>query len=419
MSTAPRILFVDGGAGAAGDMILAALLDLGVPLSPLRRALGTLPLPTWSLSTTKVERDGLAARSVRVRLRERPQLRHDLVGAPGAHGHAHRTLQDLERIVRAGKLPARVRDRALAVFRRLVEAEGQVHGIPPAKVHLHEVGAADAVIDIVGACLALEALAPDRIVVSPLTTGHGTVDSAHGRLPVPAPATALLIRGAPVQAGEAAGERLTPTGAAILTTVADAWGPAPLMIPRAVGYGTGVRTFSPGPNVLRMMLGDGHGETGEGAHGGEHVLVMQANVDDATPQALAFACERLFASGALEVYTAPVVMKKGRAGHALTVLGRPEDLDRLADVLLRETTTLGLRHHVERRIELGRRLETVETPHGTVRLKVGTWDGEVLQAWPEYEDCAAAARKAGVPLREVQAAALLAWRRPARPGRKR
>ena len=412
MST--RILFLDGGAGAAGDMILAALLDLGVPLSPIRRALGTLPLPTWSLSTAKVERDGLAARVARVRLRARPALRHDLVGVPGAHGHAHRTLADLEKIVRAGKLPERVRDRALAIFRRLVEAEGEVHGIPAAKVHLHEVGATDAVIDVVGACLALEALAPDRVVVSSLTTGHGTVDSAHGRLPIPAPATALLVRGVPVQAGEAAGERLTPTGAAILTTVADAWGPAPPMIPRAVGYGTGTRTFSPGPNVLRAMLGDGHGEASVEGHGGEHVLVLQANVDDATPQALAFACERLFAAGALEVYTTPVLMKKGRAGHALTVLGRPEDLQALAEVLLRETTTLGLRHRLERRIELARRLEPVDTPHGTIRIKVGTRDGEVLQAWPEYEDCAAAAKKTGVPLREVQAAALTAWRRPAR-----
>jgi uncharacterized protein (DUF111 family) len=370
VSRAPRILFMDGTAGASGDMILGALVDVGVPLAALRRGLAGLPLPAWSLSSTKVERDGLAVRRVRVRLREAPAPHHDLVGAPGAHGHTHRTLRDLERIVRAGKLPGRVRDRALAIFRRLVEAEGQVHGIPPEKVHLHEVGATDAVVDVVGACLALEALALDRLVVSPLTTGHGTVQCAHGLLPVPAPATALLLRGVPIQAGEPAGERLTPTGAAI--------------------------------------LGDGQAQAG--AHGGEHVLVLQANVDDATPQALAFACERLLETGALEVYTEAVLMKKGRAGHKLTVLARPDDLDRLADVLLRETTTLGLRHRLERRIELTRTLVAVPTPHGKIRVKVGTREGEVLQAWPEYEDCAAAARRAGVPLRRVQAAALDAWR---------
>jgi len=186
------------------------------------------------------------------------------------------------------------------------------------------------------------------------------------------------------------------------------------MIPRAVGYGAGVRTFSPGPNVLRVVLGDGTEEAAEGGHGGEHVLVLQANVDDATPQTLAFACERLFEAGALEVYTTPVVMKKGRAGHALTVLARPEDLERLSGVLLRETTTLGLRYRMERRIELARRLVQVETPHGAVRIKVGTRDGEELQAWPEYEDCAAAARKGGVPLRRVQTEALLAFRRRSR-----
>jgi uncharacterized protein (TIGR00299 family) protein len=408
VSRAPRILFMDGTAGASGDMILGALVDVGVPLAALRRGLAGLPLPAWSLSSTKVERDGLAVRRVRVRLREAPAPHHDLVGAPGAHGHTHRTLRDLERIVRAGKLPGRVRDRALAIFRRLVEAEGQVHGIPPEKVHLHEVGATDAVVDVVGACLALEALALDRLVVSPLTTGHGTVQCAHGLLPVPAPATALLLRGVPIQAGEPAGERLTPTGAAILTTLADAWGPMPAMVPHAIGYGAGERTFHPGPNALRAVLGDGQAQAG--AHGGEHVLVLQANVDDATPQALAFACERLLETGALEVYTEAVLMKKGRAGHKLTVLARPDDLDRLADVLLRETTTLGLRHRLERRIELTRTLVAVPTPHGKIRVKVGTREGEVLQAWPEYEDCAAAARRAGVPLRRVQAAALDAWR---------
>jgi uncharacterized protein (DUF111 family) len=185
------------------------------------------------------------------------------------------------------------------------------------------------------------------------------------------------------------------------------------MVPRAVGYGAGLRSFRPGPNVLRAVLGESPGvrnrtETG---HGGEHVLVLQANVDDATPQVLAFACERLFEAGALEVYTTPVLMKKGRAGHALTVLARPDDLERLADVLLRETTTLGLRHRLERRIELARTRVPVPTSHGTIRVKVGTREGDVLQAWPEYEDCAAAARRASVPLREVQAEALLAFRR--------
>jgi uncharacterized protein (TIGR00299 family) protein len=405
-----RVLFVDGSAGASGDMILGALVDAGVSPAALRRGLASLPIGAFSLSAARVTRDGLAARKVTVRLREPHAPRHDVVGGPGAHGPEHRTLADLERILRRAQLPPRVRDRSLSVFRRLVAAEGQVHGIPPERVHLHEVGAADAVVDVVGACLALEMLGVERVVVSPLTTGFGTVRCAHGLLPVPAPATALLVRGVPVLAGESEGERLTPTGAAILTEVADAWGPMPAMVPRAVGYGAGDRAFAHGPNALRVLVGDAAEHDRPGAHGGPRVLVLEANVDDATPQALAYAAERLFEAGALEVYTVPAVMKKGRAGAALTVLGREEALAALSDVLLRETTTLGLRWRLDHRIELERELQTVSTPYGRVRVKVAGRDGEVLNAWPEYEDCAEAARRRGVPVREVQQAALFAWR---------
>jgi uncharacterized protein (TIGR00299 family) protein len=390
-----KTLFVDGSAGAGGDMILGALIDLGAPVSRIRNALRTLPLDGWTLSARRIDSHGIAARKARVRVRSSSG------GPPATWGR-------ISRIVRAGELETAVRNGSLEVFRRLFEAEAEVHGTPPDRVHLHEAGGVDAVVDIVGSCLALSMLAPDRIVVSPLTTGFGSVRCRHGLYPVPAPATALLVRGLPVAAGDVEGERLTPTAAALLATVADAWGPMPMMRPTAVGYGAGDRDFGDRPNLLRMILGeaglggraDGHGET----------AVIECTVDDATPQVLAYTASRLFEAGALDVHTTAVLMKKGRPGHLLTALARPEDLHAVAEELLRESTTLGLRYRIEGRIEMDRAVRRVRTRYGTVRVKSGSLGGRELQAWPEYEDCAALARKSGVPLKRIQEAALEAYR---------
>ncbi|HKQ61895.1 MAG TPA: nickel pincer cofactor biosynthesis protein LarC, partial [Candidatus Polarisedimenticolaceae bacterium] len=314
-------------------------------------------------------------------------------------------------VLRRSKLPPAVRERSLAVFRRLIEAEAAAHGLSPERVHLHEAGGTDAILDVVGACFGIERLAPARIVVSPLTTGFGSVRCAHGVYPVPGPATLLLTRGVPLRAGTIEVERLTPTGAALLTTLADEWGPPPPFRPLAVGYGAGARDLGDTPNLLRLVLGEADaGEPAGPTGAADEVVVLECALDDSTPQALAYAAERLLAAGALDVYTTAVTMKKGRAGHLLTVLARPERFADLTRLLLAETTTLGLRHRVERRIELERELRRVRTPFGTVRLKLGRRDGQLLQVTPEYEDCAALAARRGVPLRVVQRAALAAHR---------
>lgn len=402
MSGTRRILFVDASAGASGDMVLGALVDVGVPLARIREALATLPLRGFRIASRRVTRAGLTLRRIEVSVTA-PQPARDWA--------------DLSGILRKGKLEPAVRDRALAIFRRLVEAEAEVHGLPVDRVHLHEAGAVDAIVDVVGAAVGLAHLAPDRIVVSPLTTGYGTVTCEHGAYPVPAPATALLVRGAPVRGGDIEGERLTPTGAAILAEVADAWGSLPAMRPARVGYGAGARDFPGTPNALRMIVGSGE-PASEPAPAGE-VLVLEVTLDDAPPQTLAYASERLLAAGALEVFATPVHMKKGRSGQLLTVLARPEDLDPLAAIVFAETTTLGLRHRREGRIELERRVDRVRTELGPVRVKVGLHAGRITQVWPEYEDCAAIARRRGVPLKEVQRVALAAHRRPSeRPAAK-
>jgi len=392
-----RLLFVDGSAGAAGDMILAALLELGVSSTAVRRALKTLPIEGWTLRTTKVTRAGLSARKVHVGVRS-PQ--------PARRGAA------IAKIVRAGKLEPRVRRRALAIFGRLIEAEAEAHGVPENRVHLHEAGAVDAIVDVVGACVALELLDVDRIVASPLTTGFGSVQCAHGTYPVPAPATLLLSRGIPVQAGLLEGERLTPTGAAILATIVDEWTALPPMLPKKIGLGAGDRDLGSTPNILRMVLGEAVAisESGSGGEPGE-VVVLECTLDDATPQSLGYAADRLLEAGALDVFTAPVTMKKSRPGHHLTCLAAPERMQVLTRILFEETSTLGLRHRRERRIELVREWKRVSTPYGRVRVKIARLDGRELQVWPEYDDCAALARRHSVPFQTIQQAALFAYRR--------
>ena len=386
-----KILYVDAFAGASGDMILGALVDLGVPLKVIREAVMSLPVDRWRLSSRKVNRQGIAARLVRV-------------GTP-PEGEA-RGWKEISRILRAGSLHLPVRDRALRIFRRLLEAEAKVHGLPLEKVHLHEAGALDAIIDVVGACAGLNHLAPDRILVSPLVTGGGIVRCRHGEYPVPAPATLRLIEGVPSTSGDLPGERLTPTGAAILTTVADDWGSMPAMVLRRSGYGSGTRDFPGRPTVLRMMLGDA-----AGSGGADEVVVLECTLDDTVPQILAHTAGRLLDEGALDVWTTPVQMKKGRAGLTITVLAREDRFQALAGILLEETGSLGLRYRRESRLELERESTPVRTRFGTIRIKTGILAGRPARSWPEYEDCAKAARTRNVPLREVQDAALLAWQK--------
>jgi uncharacterized protein (TIGR00299 family) protein len=287
VSEAERILWIDATAGAAGDMILAALVDAGAPISSVRRAVSSVGLAGVRLRASRVTRGGLAAERIEVRVagaaRDDRHVTHE-------HGHG-RSWREIRGTIAAANLPAPVRDRALVIFRRLVEAEGRAHGLAPERVHLHEAGAADAIADVVGCCAALHALAPDRIVVSPLTTGSGTVDCAHGTYPVPGPAASVLLEGVPLSGVDAEGERLTPTGAAVLTSIAHAWGGPPAMTLRSIGVGAGGRDTPDRPNVVRALVGEAAWRQDAPAVRPEDgdVLVIEFTVDDATPQLLSYA----------------------------------------------------------------------------------------------------------------------------------
>ena len=408
MSGHETVLWIDAAAGASGDMLLGALVDLGAPFTNVKRAVASLGLRGVRLSRHAVVRGAVAATKIDVAIAGHDDDDHHHVHA--GHGHAHnhgRTLGAIRKVIANAPIDPAVRDRALVVFRRLVEAEGEAHGLPAADVHLHEAGAVDAIADVVGVCAALHAIGPDRIVVSPMTTGSGTVACAHGLYPVPGPATSVLLRGAPLSGLEAGGERLTPTGAAILTSIATEYGGLPRMTLTGVGHGAGTRDYPERPNIVRALLGTRPVPVPQrGAAGpGPEVVVVEFTVDDATPQLVAYAIERLIAAGALDVHTSSVQMKKGRSGHQITALSRPENFDAVARAALVETTTLGLRFRTEGRLELDREVEKVATPYGVVRVKVGRLEGVEVHRTPEYEDCAAAARKHKVPLLTVQQAA--------------
>jgi uncharacterized protein (TIGR00299 family) protein len=422
MNAGEKVLWLDATAGASGDMILGALVGCGAPWTVVTRAIAALRLRGVRLARRAVVRGAVAATKIDVTVSGTTRDDHHVHTQRGGRGHGHgRTLSDIRKIVAGAPIDSAIRDRALVIFRRLVEAEGEAHGLAPGSVHLHEAGAADAIADVVGACAALHALGPGRIVVSPLTTGSGTVACAHGLYPVPGPATSLLLRGAPLTGIEADGERLTPTGAAILTSIANVYGGPPGMTLTRVGNGAGARDYPERPNVVRALLGriSAAGQRAASPAQAPEVVVVEFNVDDATPQLLAYAAERLFAAGALDVHTTPVQMKKGRAGHQVTALARPEDLDAVTHAVLTETTTLGLRLRREERIELERAIERVATRYGVLRVKVGRLDGTEVHATPEYDDCAAAARKHRVSLLRVQQAALEARALRKSPGRRR
>lgn len=402
-----RCGYFDCFCGAAGDMILAAMIDAGLPAAFLRDVVERLRLPGVAVEAERVRTHGLAATRVRV---VTPPA--DAGGSPPSHRH----LPEILRAIAQAGLSSPVAERAASVFRRLAEAEAAVHGIAVERIHFHEVGAADAIVDVVGACAGAAELGLERIVCSPIPPGSGTVTCEHGVLPVPAPATAHLLKGVPLAACDEPGELVTPTGAAILTTLADAYGPLPALRIASVGMGAGTRPGTTRPNVMRLLIGQiepqAHQTDPPDAQSSleqDHVVVLEAHVDDAAGQTLAFACERLLTAGALDAFVVPIIMKKGRPGQLLTVLARPQDAGVLERVVLAQTTTFGVRRHACNRTKLARRHETVATAFGPIRVKIGLSGNEFVRAWPEYDDCAAAAQRSGATLHEVQQAALAAW----------
>jgi hypothetical protein len=376
--------------GIAGDMTLAALVSAGWPEAELQRLPARLGLEGVEIGVSRVRRGPFAATHVSVR-------------APARQPHRH--LHHIEAILARADLPEPVRERARGVFRRLAEAEAEVHGSTVEKVHFHEVGAVDAIVDIAGALLGLESLGVGSVSASELPLGGGSVDSEHGRIPVPAPATALLLRGAPVRGGPVEAELVTPTGAALLATLARSWGASPPMRLSTVGTGAGTREFPDHPNILRVLVG----EVLEPAPLERTVAVLETALDDENPQVVAATVARLLADGALDAMVAPVSMKKGRSGLWLVVICEPADARRLAEGLLTGTSTLGVRVRQESRFELPRRILKVGTEFGEVVLKVATLPGGGERATPEFDSVQAAAERTGATLRQVSEAALRAF----------
>jgi uncharacterized protein (TIGR00299 family) protein len=443
-----RVAYFDCASGASGDMVLGALVDLGLPLDRLRAELAKLDLHGYRLEARKVDRAGLQATKVDVIVEGEPgpspvavnvnlNVNVPVPGPPAeqghshshdhshphghshshdhdhshghsheqAHAHPHRALSDILRMIDRSGLETRVKHRAAELFQRLGEAEAAVHGTDTEHVTFHEVGAVDSIVDVVGAVIGLGWLDVDRFVASPLNVGSGTVKIAHGEYPVPPPATLRLLAGVPMY-GNGVGELLTPTGALLVTAYAGGYGPLPPLKLEGAGHGAGSRDTPSRPNVLRLIVGD---EAVSPSAGGGTVLVMESEMDDMSPQLFGPLLDRLLGAGALDAYYTPVQMKKGRPGVLLTVIAEPVRRSAIEDLLFAETTTLGVRWHEWERTVLDRESVPVETEYGTISVKVGRRQGRVTNVQPEFEDCLARARAASRPVKEVWAAALSAY----------
>lgn len=386
-----RTAYFDCFIGAGGDMIVGSLLDAGCDFEALRAELARLPLPGYELSVERVHRGGIAGTKFNV------QVAHE--------GHPHRHLDQILGMIDAAALAPRATERAKKVFRRLGEAEAKVHNLPMDHIHFHEVGAVDSILDIVGSCVAMELLHIDRVLCSPLPGGHGTVSTEHGLLPVPAPATAQLLVGARTAGDDLAGEVLTPTAAALFTTLSESFGPMPPMSLASVGYGAGTKSHATMPSLLRVFLGseDDHGDT-------DSVMELSANIDDCSGEILGAVIEKLLSGGCLDAWASPIVMKKSRPAWMLSALCYAGDAAAAERIIFTETTTFGVRSNLRGRTKLQRRHQTVQTPYGPVRVKLGQDGEQVLTASPEFSDCQTAAACHHVSIREVMAAALQAYR---------
>ena len=384
-----KLAHFDCFSGISGDMTLGALVDAGADLATLKSELQRLGLKGWQISAERVKRGALFAAHIKVASTEH---------------HHHRGLTTILDLIDRAELAPRIKARASSIFRRLGEAEAKVHQVELDKVHFHEVGAVDAIIDIVGAAIGFELLGIDEFSCSAFDVGSGTVKTAHGILPVPAPATAELLRGAPSYSSGVQCELVTPTGAAIATTLATRFSEMPPMQIASVGYGAGSADLPDRPNVVRLLVGVSTAME-KGEHWDPPITVIEANLDDMSPQIYGYFVDQALAAGALDVFSSSVQMKKNRPGLLVTLLAEPENLNRLIDLVFRETTTIGVRTHEVRRRTLQRELVAVATPLGEIRVKVSRLNGTMLNAAPEYEDCQRIAAQKGIPLKEVLALA--------------
>ena len=376
-----KIAYFDCFSGASGDMILGSLIDAGLSPKRLREQLKKLRIPTVHLRVKKVLKGGISATQV-------------MVEGKGEK-RSHRNLKEILRIVERSGVEAEVKEKSKEIFKRIALVEAKIHQTPMEEVHFHELGGLDSIVDIVGSVWGIRQLGIEKIYVSKVNVGSGFVKCEHGILPVPAPATLFLMEGKPIYSSGVERELLTPTGAAILTTLSSEFGSMPLMNVDRVGCGAGRDNLSH-PNLLRLIIG-----TSESISGKEEVVVIETNIDDMNPQFYDYVMERLLAMEVLEVFITPILMKKNRPGHLITIICSSEKLPSVTKFLLRETTTLGLRWHQEGRAKTDREILTQETKYGKIRFKLAKWEGKVVNLSPEYEDCKRLALAKRVPLKEV------------------
>jgi len=399
-----RILYLDIFSGISGDMFLGALLDLGVSQRALRRELSKVHLHGYSLRARRATQRGICGLKFDVVVHSPRTLQH-AHGKHGTHGHpahAQRSFAEIQRLIRSSTLDASIQKRSISIFQRIAEAEAKIHGVPVGKVHFHEVGAVDSIVDIVGATVAMRELSVDKVFAREVEDGTGFIEIAHGRFPVPAPAVLEILRGVRVRQCDEPSELVTPTGAAILAEFVAGYGPMPAMEIEKIGYGLGTRELKTRPNVLRAVLGHSSLPAFQPSN---VVSVIETNIDDMNPQLFGDVMDKVFAAGALDVFYTPIQMKKNRPGTMLTVLSPPGLADRLIDLLLEHTTTFGVRVTEATRQVLDRRTRRVKTRFGVIDVKVGSRKGRVVSVTPEYESCRKAAERHRVPVKVVYAEA--------------
>jgi len=383
-----KIAYFDCFSGAAGDMIVAAMLDAGLDFEFLKSQIATLGLKDVELTAFETKRAGMRA------IQFVPII---------AEGHHHRHLDDIIGIINAGKIGTKPKQTAIAIFERLAKAEAAVHGQDPKEVHFHEVGALDSIVDIVSAAIGFDALGIEKVYCSPLAVGGGLVKMAHGQFPVPAPATAELLKGVPAVGGPIEKELLTPTGAAILTTVAESFGSLPEMKIEKAGYGAGTMDCEQLPNVVRLILGQ---TSDESAATSDSVCLLETNIDDVSGEVIACAMDNLLGQGALDVFTTPIIMKHSRPAVKFSAICNVEDIGKIETLIFNAGLTFGIRKQIIRRSKLAREFVTVKTRFGDIKIKIGKWEGKIVNAKPEFADCADAAKKHDVPVQLVRDTAL-------------
>lgn len=393
-----KIAYADCFSGVSGDMLLGAIVDSGTPLAKIKSELARLPVKGYRITAKKVMKGAIQATKVTVKIDD-----HE-------HKHGHDThLTEILGLIKRSRLSEKIKKNASSIFKNLAEAEGKVHGISPAKVHFHEVGAIDSIVDIVGACIGLDLLGVEKLYCSRIPLSYGTARCAHGTFPVPGPATLELLRGFPVCYLDIGRELVTPTGAAILTTLSERVGKMPSMIVRKSGYGAGGADLDQRPNIFRLIVGEAESDEET-----DLAWVVETNLDNISGEVVGYLYDRLFSAGALDVYTTPIQMKKSRPAIKLSVIAPPGKLSAVQRIILEETPTFGLRRYLVERTKLRRDIIKVKTPYGVIRVKIGRNDDGVAQIHPEYEDCRGAAMKYGVAISVVVSSATQGVRRPGR-----